>query len=264
MLNVMNRRAVLWAGVSAVATWATRSRTGMPGSLSPRLSLPSSTDGLTAGQRVIRFPRDRSLGWIEWSARLGEGDDVEARGDVAVPAGLPIRLLTMNELVGDFTELRSLRPDDLTELYCWFGDGMIDLAHVTHLSGLRVLEITDAAVKVGQPSASPFRGLRSLDLGYARLDSACLELACRCPELRRLGLHGSRMRDGDFRALRGSRTLERIDLTLTNVQDDGLIDPNEFPALEQLVLRDTAVSDSRIADFRRRFPHLSIQESGNS
>ena len=112
-----------WARPAAAALLPTRASRGYP-------------------ERIIHFPR--STGWLQLADDFD--DMVPAHGAVRLPAGVPASLVMLSANQDAVPWLHTLKPDDLQELLCWLGGGTVCFDDLSHLAGLRVLELTDAEV----------------------------------------------------------------------------------------------------------------------
>ena len=156
----MNRRDLLRIGAAALsASWARPAAAASP---PPRLSRGGP-------ERTIHCPQN--MGWLQ----LGDDFDdmVPAHGAVRLPAGVPAGLVMLSENRDAAPWLRMLKPNDLQELLCWLGGGTVCFDHLSHLAGLRVLEITDAKV-TGTVDLHRLSRLESLTLYRTGVGETCI------------------------------------------------------------------------------------------
>lgn len=257
MPDMMNRRHLLRLGAGAITGLCSEKLHRVLGATeSGYTSAVPGNAGLAVTERTIRFPKCRSLGWVQTSDDLNEMQ--EATGDVHIPAGRPATLIMFDEHLNAFEWLQDLRPDDLQRLFAWFSQGKIRLEHIAHLSGLQVMDFTFAQMGLCRPVANGLRGLLKSWCTGAEFGDGALEFISRCPRLWNLGLSDSRAVDGDFQSLAGPPSLKRLDLGFTNVRDEGLPDLRSFSSLKWMDLAATAISDARFEILRRDHPLLEI------
>ena len=244
--------------------------------------LPATLDereraGAPAGQRVLRFPEDRSLGevyvrnpesgdapayrmdqwrWASW-VHLGA-----AKGAVTVPAGQDVRLAVDGvSALRDLSPLAALGADDLDELTISYwgppqllADGAI-LAHLSHLTGLEALTLE--RIPVTHPQLALLTGLRTLRHLSIRcslpqpglpstlqLDEACLAQLAGLSTLESLCLAGADLSDpGVARLVRLSR-LSELELWSPQLNGSGLAALQELPSLRYLRLGGPGLTES--------------------
>ncbi len=172
------------------------------------------------GERIVRFPKDRSLGRVgtyDWNAPLWtpqppKGEKLgQARGDVVVPAGKQLVLMFADE-----------RRDD---------DAPIDL------SPLDELRPTD---------------LQALVIPFARFNTKNVERLTRHASLRYLSLGPlSKVTDESLAPLEKMTWLEVLLLPEANVTDKGLVHLKNLTNLKKLTLYGTAVTDRGLVHLKR-------------
>jgi hypothetical protein len=197
--------------------------------------------------RVLRFPTHRSMGWLrgqqaglhdpKGGALLGD-----AQGDVAVPAHLDVRLIVESEAARDLSFLTRIQAGDLQDLLLVQTQVTDDqLPHVAHLTGLRLLSLSDTDVTdAALLPLRPLSALRVLHMWWCRgiTDAAMPHLL----------------------ALRG---LEHVTLGRSSVTDAGVARLAEHPSLKLLSLEDCRVTRGAVAALQRQRPDLRIQHSAS-
>ena len=123
------------------------------------------TAGAESKERILHFPKERSLGMVKVGAANRErrintfyytGDGIdwyeqaenlgEAQGDVIIPAGKMAGLFLYKSAFEDLSPLSELKPDDLYMLTIplpWNTNIPLtgkSMRYIAHLTGLRVLE----------------------------------------------------------------------------------------------------------------------------
>lgn len=135
--------------------------------------------------RQVRFPADRSMGtlWIRNSESSAENYAFweswgEARGGVAIPAGKDLRLVVSPQSATDLSPLSTFRPDDLQYLQL-SGTRVSNagLAHLRHLTGLKVLWLYDTPISdAGLVHLRGLTGLRVLNLRSTLTSTAAVDV----------------------------------------------------------------------------------------
>lgn len=223
------------------------------------------------GERVLRFPPDRSLGDLMiYTGPLTDPDDVPvsiepisdshhwesfcpARGDVTVPANKLLMLGVGEPHLKDLSHLRQLKPDDL------YGLGISGtmappfpnqpvLPHLSGLTGLRELSIYNINIRGGDlrhlKGLTSLRSIRIRDpdepidphiqyLANRKL-LEYLHLECLCTDAGLQGLNG-------LPALRG------MALNSNAIKGPGLAHLETLPALRLLTLIGQEFSDQGLA-----------------
>jgi hypothetical protein len=198
--------------------------------------------------RILRFPADCSLGWVHvprtapdlvmthWD-RLGD-----AQGNVAVPIGMPVRLVVDIRVATDLSLLGALEPDDLQRLY---------------LVQTRVTD--DQLVHVAR-----LTGLEHLSLAFTDVSDAGLAVLQPLHRLRRLHLNATQVSDEGLGYLHAFPDLESLALGATLVTDHGLPHLYGLRKLGFLSFdaaysgRQSRVTPAGISDLRRALPHCRL------
>lgn len=134
--------------------------------------------------RQVRFPTDRSLGMLWMRDREFSPEDYafweslgEVRGLVSVPADKELRLTINPQAATDLSPLSQLRPDDIQ--YLQLSSTRVSnaqLAHLSKLSGLRVLWLYDTPVSDGGLAhLQSLGGLRVLNLRSTLVSTAAVD-----------------------------------------------------------------------------------------
>jgi hypothetical protein len=157
--------------------------------------------------RVLRFPQDRSVGWVKVPKA---GPDPHnnwhevgsAVGDVVIPIDTPVRLIVEPSASRDLSWLEALQPNDLHELNLAQtyvnGDRLF---HVARLTGLQALSLAHPNATIG-------------DVAMAQVQPLT--------QLRRLSLSATSVGDAGLSYLRELSRLEVLDIGATEVTDAGL------------------------------------------
>ena len=207
-------------------------------------------DDAAAG-RTLRFPADRTIGELSVAPvpAAGEPDPPEvrfsswqplgpARGAVAVPAGMRVKLTIGHGTPADLAALTDLPPDGLHAL--GFSGGTFadaDLRSLSHLSGLSSLRldgvtVTDAAA----PHLAPLTGLRSLSLFRRDVGDEVARVAGALPKLEVLNAHQTKIGDAGAAGLARSGSLRELHLAGTPITDAGLASLATMTQLRELSL----------------------------
>ncbi|CAM4522598.1 hypothetical protein [Corallococcus exiguus] len=145
--------------------------------------------------RALRFPSDRSVGWLR--ARGPQWPDMphgillgDARGDIPVPDDCAPRLLVESTAARDLSFLSPLQPGDLDALELTQTQVTDEqLRHVPHLSGPRRLSLSDTDVTDrALMHLRPWVALQWLTLWWCRgiTDAAVPDLLALLQALRRV------------------------------------------------------------------------------
>lgn len=134
--------------------------------------------------RQVRFPAERSMGtlWIRNSESSAENYAFweswgEARGGVVIPTGKDLRLVVGPQSATDLSPLSTLRPEDLQYLQL-SGTRVSNagLAHLRHLTGLKVLWLYDTPISdAGLVHLQGLTGLRVLNLRSTLTSTAAVD-----------------------------------------------------------------------------------------
>jgi len=200
--------------------------------------------------RVLRFPLDRSLGWLfilnarETGNRRNTGGTAwereqrfAAHGIVELPSDLPLELWYTGGRRADLTPLRSFQPDDLLKLTLAFCDvndaALVDLSHLT---ALRYLDLTDTNI-MGE--------------GLAYLHALTV--------LEGLRLAYSKVSDIGLVHLYGLTSLQELDLSGTAITDAGLMHLHQLIDLQFLWLAGTSVTAEGLVALQMALPNCMIE-----
>ena len=198
------------------------------------------------GDRVLKFPSDRSIGTVyirepvaeqfgAWNEHNGWERLADAQGELQVSAGHQVRLDVGTVAARDLSPLDELRPDDLVTLRLGNSEVTDDeLKHVGRLTGLvdlrlELTRVTDAGIA----HLSELTSLRNLD--------------CEAFGVHRDG-HG--ISDESAETLSWLPNLQSIDLRLTKYTDRGLAVLARLPKLRSLELSGTKVTDAGLKALR--------------
>ncbi len=243
---------------------------------STRDSSPATSSASSAAERIIHFPKDRSLGLLslrdagtyldQWEGWRNGGP---ARGDTPVPEGTQRRLSVTEETHENLADLATLRADDLQYLDIrspQLQDG--DLRHLERLTGLQSLILSSSSSARISPMSGEglaylkdLKSLRHLRILYTQLTDESLrhlEPLSRLedltlwddeqihgeeldhlkslPALRSLSFFRVPVEDRGLEKLKGMERLESLSLQYTRVTDEGLVHLRGLPALKSLVL----------------------------
>ncbi|MHC4863981.1 MAG: hypothetical protein ACYTEX_07855 [Planctomycetota bacterium] len=222
------------------------------------------------GQRVLHFPKDRSLGIVSVLTGTPEkrpmmpvfgGRDSwqyigQAQGDVVVPADKPVqlRILRANQ---DLSPLAKLRADDLYMLAITIGtepaynaDETI-MPHLSNLTGLQVLHL--ARTNVTHKGMYYLKGLKSLEylcIIEPQLDDSAVGALSELPSLEGLYLINGRMTDQGLEHLAKLPSLKELVVDGPRVRGPGLAHLAKSPCLEHLWLCNKTFGDSQIKYMR--------------
>jgi hypothetical protein len=222
-----------------------------------------SEDIAVSGQRVLHFPKNRSLGIVkiqdaETVSRIKEFYNMgkpnwwmpnweflgEAKGDVVIPAGKVAALrISEPQQWRDLSGLGRLNKDDLYFL-CIEGSknngprpGNACMKYIARLTGLKRLEILYPNMTAR--GIQPIKGLTSLEtLAVAgNFDDAGLAVVSKLPHLKHFYIsHFSYVTDAGMRHVGELKLLEELVISGDMVGDEGLVHLSKLPHLRYLRL----------------------------
>jgi hypothetical protein len=182
----------------------------------------------TEAGRVVRFPANRSLGFlhvreasISWLSFEPWKPLGVAKGCVKVPKGKALLLdMTNRTDKHDFSFLASLQPQDLQALVLQHTNA--DIRVVSRMNDLRWLLIAGTKVRDHEPSVLvTLSKLERLDLSATNVtDEGVMHLA-QVDSLRDLTLGGDSITDKSIPYLLKLHRLERLDLRGSGISEEG-------------------------------------------
>ena len=147
-----------------------------------------------------------------------------AKGNVAVPAGMRVRLVASGTAALHLTNLARLRPGDLYGVSL-SGKNVDDrsMALLSRQIGLRVLELSMTRVAdAGLRQITNLKSLEALSIPAGATDAGLRAIAQNLPGLKALFFANSRVSNAGLRWLSGLRSLEALALGGAYVDDDAL------------------------------------------
>ena len=215
---------------------------------------------LTRADRILRFPKDQSLGWLTVhdspaqidgprflanQSRVGWESHGLAQGDVVIPDGKLVWLSLSHEVWYDpeqLVALRMLRPDDLFGLSAYASmSGVLKpnnrcMPYIAHLTGLRALNMrTTNITDRGAAYLANLTALEWLTFG-GRITTKGLLAISAIPALRGLILSSADAIPGALSSLGHQPSLQALGLNGNMIADNGLQHLDNFPALQHLKL----------------------------
>lgn len=254
---------------------------------------PDSPD--VPGERVLHFPRDRSLGnlqirdaravrhiqgYIYWANNNITWEPFgKARGDVVIPAGKFVSLtihswndlscladLAKNDLHKIRFESTALHINDLMQLYI---KGFLNkdkqsllandacLKHITPLTGLKELDIIYTNItNRGMKELVKLTHLECLHVPL-RLSNTGLATVATMPSIKRLYFKVHQVNNKGLAHLAKMSALEELDLGGKHISDAGLVHLAKLPRLEYISLMGDAFSDRALVHLGR-VPSLRV------
>ncbi|HEV7499447.1 MAG TPA: hypothetical protein VGQ33_05555 [Vicinamibacteria bacterium] len=205
--------------------------------------------------RVLWFPDDVSVGFLE--AIVGEVAVVSApaRGHVRVPAGAWVHLWVKCPVRG----LAQLRPDDVTSIKLEKKTATDeDFVRLGHLTGLRELNASKShqVGDAGLAGIASLRRLRHLDVYSSQVTDAGLAHLSGMVELEYLHLGNTRVSGPGLAHLVGLQRLTYLKLEETEVGDESVPHLLRLRALQRLVLQGTRMTVRGLARLRAGLPEL--------
>jgi len=231
-------------------------------------------------QRVLHFPKDRSLGalniqdtgikrkiesfhyWIDgtnWEY-LGE-----ARGEVAIPAGKRVGLMLNISSFKDLSPLSKLEPNDLGMLlFPFLFPNDMDTApddtcmlHIAHLTGLKELDLANTNItSEGMKHITKLQLLERLTLPKT-IRSSGLSYVAQLKSLKRLYFKENRVTNAGLRHLSKLTSLEELELGGEHIGDAGLVHLAKLKQLKYLTIWGKNFSDKGLA-YLKNIPSLKI------
>jgi uncharacterized protein DUF4339 len=223
----------------------------------------------TSGEPEERlfFPQDRSLGRLRVGSRYDGTYMVEARGEVAVPAGRELALFVSADAFDDLSPLGDLDQDALQYLNLGQGEAQDeDLKYVEHLRSLRRLHLAGPGVSdVGVAQIAKLEQLETLGLFRSGVTDAGLAMLAQLPSLQEMSLDETvNLTDDGLRALGDMHELRHLSLDFNPQLTDELA-PHlaRLTSLEHLFLSKTQLTDKGLAHLREldSLQRLSLEET---
>jgi hypothetical protein len=241
------------------------------------------TERLNINQKTIRFPHRRSIGTLfvapkdqpeEWELLTKvrglvvspENQPIkwewleEARGNVAVPTDAKIKL-KISSTATSLSALDDVQEDDLHALdlsHSHVTD--IGLLHLSHLKGLKVLELTSTSIgDNGLSAISALENLQSLGLSHSMVTTSGLVHVKNLLQLREIWLSSNNVDDDALDYFKDMNILVQLGLSGTKVTDAGLNKLAHLKKLLRLYLFNTKVSHNGTQALRLLLPELRIK-----
>ncbi|MHC4725106.1 MAG: M56 family metallopeptidase, partial [Planctomycetota bacterium] len=244
----------------------------------------TETDG---GQRVLHFPKDRSLGrimiqdaslerhidtffywidnanWYEQAEYLGE-----AKGEIAIPKGKRAALFVNKDAWKDLSPLSELEADDLYMLKITESmEGPVKaddrcMRHIAGLTGLKVLDLhwTNISSK-GLQYIKNFKNLERLYLPERITNSGLADVA-ELKSLKGLYFKKNRVTNIGLAHLAKLSSLEELELAGEQIDDRGLVYLSKLPNLRYLLLAGENFGDDGMVNIKD-VPSLRILHLGH-
>jgi Leucine-rich repeat (LRR) protein len=226
-----------------------------------------------AGERILHFPKDRSIGElrIQDEGTVGEiksffywteGDRdwesfVQAKGDVKVPAGKRVTLTVSKADISSLSALSKLNADDLYRLVI-SGSYPSEptrrptpddrcLAYIKNLTGLKDLQLMNTAITAkGFSSLSNLKSLEYLTL--SSITDETLAAISLLKSLKGLYIRENRLTNKGLSNLAGLALLEELDIVSSErLTDACLAHLAKLPSLKYLMLAGTNFTDAGMA-----------------
>ena len=224
---------------------------------------------LLRNERVLRFPTDRSIGFL-WGTDPKNGSTRRlgnATGAVAVPLGCRIELsihIGRDDDV-DLSSLSGLAHDDLWSI-ALNKQSVADegLRQVGRLTGLRGLDLCKAReiTNTGIGHLAGLAKLKCLDLYSTAVTDAGLIHVRGMMDLEELHLGDTRVTDEGLLHLQGLPRLKRLNLHGTDVTDAAVPVLEAMKQLKRLVLWGTTVTLEGLELLKISLPHCAVTSDG--
>jgi hypothetical protein len=210
---------------------------------------------LDMSDRVLWFPDDIAIGFVE--ATIGEAVVLAApaRGRLNVPAGAHVHLWLRCPVRG----LGQIHADDVTSIRLEKKTATDDdFARLSPLTGLRELNASKshAVGDAGLAAVAGLRRLRELDLYASCVTDAGLAHVAGMPELEFLHLSDTGVAGPGLVNLVGLQRLRYLKLDETGVGDECIPYLLRLTALERLTLTGTRITTRGLARLRAGLPRL--------
>jgi len=208
-------------------------------------------------ESLLIFPDDVAAGYL-WASR---GDktilSLPARGHIRVPLDTPVGL----DLTSPVRGLYSLAPNAIRDV--WVPKKTTtdeDLAHVSHLTGLRSLHASKARLVTdgGVAHLARLRHIQWLDLYQAGVTDDGLRHLAGMIHLERLHLGCTCVQGPGVRHLARLQRLVRLSLENTDVDDDVVPHLLALRSLQTLAIWGTRLSTKGLATLRAGLPGCTV------
>jgi len=212
---------------------------------------PEEWELLSQVRGLVVTPENQPIKW-EWLE--------EARGSVKVPAKAKIKL-KISTRGAALSSLNDLSCDDLHALdlsHSQVSDTA--LAHLSGLTGLRVLELTSTCIgDEGLKAINGLHNLQSLGMSYSRVTSSGLNFLAELKNLREIWLSGTAVDDSGLRSFAAMSLLVQLGLSSTKVTDSGLSHLAQLHNLLRVYLFNTRVSHNGAQALRTAIPGCRVK-----
>jgi hypothetical protein len=191
--------------------------------------------------RILHFPTDRSMGTIAFN-----GQELPARGTIAVPEGAQVSL-TVNETgVTDLSPLAALGENDLQLLS--FSNTSVqdnDLAYIQHLTGLKRLSLYGTGIgDEGMYYVQDLTNLERINLNATQITDEGMQYVQNMTQMRELVLNRTNLTDESMQYIAGMTELTYLDMWQVNITDDGLRQLQHLTNMNNLGIEDTQITDA--------------------
>lgn len=182
-------------------------------------------------ERVLRFPANQAIGRLlvrEWSL---SGDDEwrdfkEARGTIAIAAGLEAKLVIDSQSAGNLAPLETIEPNALHTIEL-SAESVTDetLSHLRNLTGLQGLNLfyTNNVTDKGFEFLDGLRQLRAVDLYGVQISDEGFSVFEDCSRMQRLFVRGVPITMKSLPMLREMKSLRTLHLENTGILPEALV-----------------------------------------
>lgn len=220
----------------------------------PFLVSPGAS-GKPDGMRHFKFPPNKSIGTLRSDPKMGKAYGIDAKGDVAIPAGQKIYFLA-NQLLAQQPELfLRFGPDDLWGLELpatndrWLGSAQNwddnRLKFISHLSGLRCFTCNETEITAAsEPSFNALKNLDTLNLNNIDGDVSWVARLYCLPKLKCLSISGGLSCAPVLDRLAKGSQIEKLDLKRCQIGSGEIDVIVKLKTLKYLILNEnTTVTD---------------------
>lgn len=169
---------------------------------------------------VLKFPKKKGFGRL----KINNSKEIEARGDITVPVGVPITFSVGWDALHDLSPLRKLPPGVLTCInFRGLEIGDHQMQNLEHLNGLLNINLRDTDVTdKGMESISKIHSLAIVNLQGTLCTDACFAILSKLENLKDITLSLTNTGDAGLKSIPAMKSLMLVNLTHTQITDKGL------------------------------------------
>jgi len=234
--------ALVLVGLLGVEFGAADQRSAMIAPVvSPLTSAAPPTERSEPGARVLQFPESYSMGELYIN-----GESVEARGAVTIPAGTHVSLQLNDAGAADLSPLAGFGSDAIQDLSL-SGTSVSDeqLVHIQGLTGLTELGLNRTPITdEGMQYLSGMTQLTRLNLNGTAVGDEGMQYVRDMTVMQELILNRTNVSDEGLSYIQGMTELTYLDMWMLDITDEGMRNLAGLTRLDELGIEDTLITDA--------------------